>query len=406
MIYFHAFYCSSPLDTCASSYCFDSGLGFLCLGLLAGSSPAASNFLLLRQKKVTKEKATRLSGSLRFASGNLRCPTKTGVGANSLHCVTLKQRAALIPFLRDITGSDRTGPSGNESQTAERPDSQKSKTSAISTINLIAGGAYVVDKNGTFYVKSLYPVSVSVSAPASAPARPVLAGPVMAMESRIRAARCLSEASLRGPRLSVDSAGCPQRSAGFQTAGRLSFAYFSLAKQRKVSSCRATPGQQVYAKPTKTRIRKWGIHPSRRASPGQQLSAIYDSNPLGTSVTSYCFDSRLGFLCLGLLAGGSPAASNFLLSRQKKVTKEKATRSLDPCASLRATCAGQGKPGSAQTRCAQTARGPDPAFLDQHRSSQDGACGFGFGNWCLCIKSAFNADQTFVTSYQINSMNS
>ena len=46
---------------------------------LAGGCPAASNFLLLRQKKVTKEKATRLSGSLRFASGDLRCPRKAGV---------------------------------------------------------------------------------------------------------------------------------------------------------------------------------------------------------------------------------------------------------------------------------------------------------------------------------------
>jgi hypothetical protein len=34
--------------------------------------------------------------------------------------------------------------------------------------------------------------------------------------------------------------------------------------------------------------------------------------------------SRL-VVCLHLLAGGCPAASNFLLSRQKKVTKEKAT---------------------------------------------------------------------------------
>ena len=50
---------------------FVLGLGFFCVDLLAGGCPAASNFLLLRQKKVTKEKATRLSGSLRFAAGNL-----------------------------------------------------------------------------------------------------------------------------------------------------------------------------------------------------------------------------------------------------------------------------------------------------------------------------------------------
>ena len=66
--------------------------------LLAGSRPAASHFLLLRQKKVTKEKATRLPGSLRFATGNLRYTPKAGVRANSLHCVALKQRAALIPL--------------------------------------------------------------------------------------------------------------------------------------------------------------------------------------------------------------------------------------------------------------------------------------------------------------------
>jgi len=55
-------------------------------------------------------------------------------------------------------------------------------------------------------------------------------------------------------------------------------------------------------------------------------------------------------LFLGLLAGSGPAASNFLLLRQKKVTKEKATRSLGPCASLRATCAARLRRGLAQTR--------------------------------------------------------
>lgn len=58
MLDLYAFYGSSPLDTCARSYCFDSGLGFLCLDLLAGGSPAASNFLLVRQKKVSRRRAT------------------------------------------------------------------------------------------------------------------------------------------------------------------------------------------------------------------------------------------------------------------------------------------------------------------------------------------------------------
>ncbi|PLC02156.1 hypothetical protein CY658_28250, partial [Variovorax sp. RO1] len=38
----------------------------------------ATHFLLLRQKKVSKEKATPLSATLRFAAGNLRCSRFAG----------------------------------------------------------------------------------------------------------------------------------------------------------------------------------------------------------------------------------------------------------------------------------------------------------------------------------------
>ena len=55
-----------------------------------------SNFLLRRQKKVTKEKATPLSASLRCASGNLRCSRPAGSRSNSLRCTALKQSRSLI----------------------------------------------------------------------------------------------------------------------------------------------------------------------------------------------------------------------------------------------------------------------------------------------------------------------
>jgi len=55
-----------------------------------------SNFLLRRQKKVTKEKATPLSASLRCASGNLRCSRPAGSRSNSLRFTALKQSRALI----------------------------------------------------------------------------------------------------------------------------------------------------------------------------------------------------------------------------------------------------------------------------------------------------------------------
>ena len=49
--------------------------------LLAGMcARRRSHFLLFRQKKVTKEKATPLAASLRFAAGNLRC-SRTGCAA-------------------------------------------------------------------------------------------------------------------------------------------------------------------------------------------------------------------------------------------------------------------------------------------------------------------------------------
>jgi hypothetical protein len=52
-------------------------IGFIGLFVFRGrvSPRRAIYFLLLRQKKVAKEKATLLSASLRFATGNLRCST-------------------------------------------------------------------------------------------------------------------------------------------------------------------------------------------------------------------------------------------------------------------------------------------------------------------------------------------
>ncbi|MDQ0014602.1 hypothetical protein J2W23_002998 [Variovorax boronicumulans] len=51
-------------------------LSFLSRGRV--SPRRATHFLLLRQKKVSKEKATLLSASLRFAAGNLRCSRFAG----------------------------------------------------------------------------------------------------------------------------------------------------------------------------------------------------------------------------------------------------------------------------------------------------------------------------------------
>ncbi len=52
---------------------------------LAGNSPRrATHFLSLRRKKVSKERATPLSATLRFATGNLSCDGWAGNRSNSL----------------------------------------------------------------------------------------------------------------------------------------------------------------------------------------------------------------------------------------------------------------------------------------------------------------------------------
>jgi hypothetical protein len=224
---FYAFYGSSACSACASSYLIDSC--FRCLHLLAGGSPAATHFSLLRQRKVSKRKATRLSGSL-------RCPRKTGVGANSLHFATLKQRAALIPFFWGITGPARTGLAGIKSKP---PDSHRARISSLHAIDLIADCADGVCAKGTFDAQAPAPASESV------PASPVLAGPVMTGKSGIRAARCLRRRRVcADPRFCRSLQVARSEAQGPRQPGRLFFGEFLLAKQKKVTCRRATPGQQ------------------------------------------------------------------------------------------------------------------------------------------------------------------
>ena len=59
----------------------------------------ATYFLLRRQEKVSKEKATRWSGTLRFAAGNLRCSPKAGSRSNSPSAQTIASPDPLLPAL-------------------------------------------------------------------------------------------------------------------------------------------------------------------------------------------------------------------------------------------------------------------------------------------------------------------
>jgi hypothetical protein len=181
----------------------------------AGGCPAASNFLLRRQKKVTKEKATRWSGSLRFASGNLWCSTKAGSRSNSASPQTIASPDPLLPAL--------LGP-------ARR-----------------VGGQYKFqDKFGEARTRFARPRRSPIAYPNPNPLpNPPPSGCAEERRARrIRASDCLSEASSSSTPAGPSTAGCPRSASegGRRQQGRLFFAYFLLARQKKVSSRRATPG--------------------------------------------------------------------------------------------------------------------------------------------------------------------
>jgi len=206
----------------------------------AGSRPAASVFLLLRQKKGTKEKATLRAASLRFAAGNLwcsvvgcaaelaaRCALRSNNRSESEHeaCVL---RHTPPHALRSSAHPEGTGcghPHGPSLRWAERSGGPK--------------GCWLLGS----------------PSPLAAPAAGRLRGGtrVGARVLRCLARRsCLNEAPTArsefcGPPRKRPAAGLPLRTAkGSQTGGRLFFANFLLAKQKKVSR---PPGRQPGSRP-------------------------------------------------------------------------------------------------------------------------------------------------------------
>jgi hypothetical protein len=152
----------------------------------------ATHFLLLRQKKVSKEKATLLSASPALRSGAT--------------CGAQRQR-----------GLART----HFAQTIASPDPLA--FALLSAYRRAFNSPTPTPQVRAMARTCLYFFFLARSGWAEQRKR-----------GRDQGCACLSEASLRRPPSPLSSAGCPERSGGTQTAGRLSFGYFSLAKQRKV----------------------------------------------------------------------------------------------------------------------------------------------------------------------------
>ena len=202
----------------------------------AGCSPRrATHFLLLRQKKVSKEKATPLSASLRCASGNLRCSRPAGSRSNSLRCASLRQSRALIRW--PLCSSAHTeGMGESNSQTAPRAIASLGPllwVQAPCAARSLFGVERSDDPNGCLGVHPL------LAAPAAGRLRGGMGARAPMLRDLTRrgcpSGAAQQQSEFHGAPRKRTAAGLPRSAAqGSQTGGRLSFGYFSLAKQRKV----------------------------------------------------------------------------------------------------------------------------------------------------------------------------
>jgi hypothetical protein len=179
------------------------------------SARRPSSFLLLRQKKRTKEKAPLVCVSLRCAAGNLRCSQQAGSLQTRLSPQTCN---LLYPPVAALLGTP--------------------------TRDWNAEAQYQVTRAGARGSPSLTLRWCKAPVAAPVPLAPQL--PCVCAEqrrkARIKRSACLSPQGefADSPRF-ASSAGCPgAQHRGRRHQGRLSFAYFSLAKQRKV---RRLPGR-------------------------------------------------------------------------------------------------------------------------------------------------------------------
>jgi hypothetical protein len=169
-----------------------------------GLAPAGDLLFFASPKKPKEKKGDPMvwvpCAALR---GNLRCSAKAGSRSNSLSAQTIASPDPLLPALlgpaRRVVGTD-TG----------RPDARSASGRSPNPFPLPTPSACAEERRS----------------------------------SRIRASDCLSVASSSSTPAGPSTAGCPRSASegGRRQRGRLFFAYFLLAKQKKVSSRRATPG--------------------------------------------------------------------------------------------------------------------------------------------------------------------
>ena len=222
--------------------------------------PRRGTFFSCVAKKRRQKKATPLSASLRFASGNLRCSRPAGSRSNSLRCASLRQSRALIRWpLRSSAHTEGMG----------EPNSRTAPRAIASLGPLLWAQAPCAGR-------SLFGVERSDDPNGCLAVHPLLAAPAAGrlwggMGARAPMLRDLTrrgcpsgaaqqQSEFHGAPRKRPAAGLPRSAAqGSQTGGRLSFGYFSLAKQRKVPR---PPGRTPGSRP-------WQRHAAKRMATNQ-----------------------------------------------------------------------------------------------------------------------------------------
>ena len=229
----------------------------------AGMCPRRGTFFSCVAKKRRQKKATPLSASLRFASGNLRCSRPAGSRSNSLRCASLRQSRALIRWpLRSSAHTEGMG----------EPNSQTASRAIASLGPLLWAQAPRTRRSACRVERSDDPKGcldvLGCPPPVAAPAAGRLRGGMGASAPMLRhltrrgcpSGAAQQQSEFHGAPRNRPGAGLPLRTAkGSQTWGRLSFGYFSLAKQRKVPR---PPGRTPGSRP-------WQRHAAKRMATNQ-----------------------------------------------------------------------------------------------------------------------------------------
>ena len=219
----------------------------LCRRRRPGVARHASGFLLLRQKKVTKEKATPLSASPALRAGATCGARERGASQNSLRAfgAPFKQLRRARPrsmcVLRHTCHPARCAPRriqrgwGTDIHTGHR--FARPRFTGASASRCADWVERSEDPCGCSAVLGCPP-------PVAAPAAGRLRGGMGASAPMLRhltrrgcpSGAAQQQSEFHGAPRNRSAAGLPRSNAkGSQTVGRLSLAYFSLAKQRKVS---------------------------------------------------------------------------------------------------------------------------------------------------------------------------